>query len=142
MLPHFRARCCARRGGAELEACRGDDFAKSFTELVSQVAWSVISNTVNDGKTIYAPMCPPTDPGPFPAVVYNHGGINGTPFNLPDSASLHGQLSAIQWTSRPDNSPNLTTHDDLGQCVDWARRGWTVSAGRRPVSSLPAGEKP
>ena len=82
------------------------------------VAWSVGSYTVDGGKKIYALVCAPNMPGQYPMVVYNHGGINAGAAG--DSGSLHGNVTATGWTSPP--AAPLT--DDLGQCVDWAKRGW------------------
>src|SRR5262249_55199222 len=39
-----------------------------------RVAWSVGQYSV-DAKTIYALICAPATGGPYPVVVYNHGGI-------------------------------------------------------------------
>jgi hypothetical protein len=85
------------------------------------VAWSVGSYTVDGGKNIYALICAPNTPGQYPMVVYNHGGINAGPGN-PDTGSLHGNVTN-GWTSPPAGSA-AGSADDLGQCVDWAKRGW------------------
>ena len=81
------------------------------------VAWSVGSYTVDGGKNIYALICAPSTPGQYPMVVYNHGGIN---YGAVDIGSLHGNVTSTGWTSPPAGS----WADDLGQCVDWAKRGW------------------
>ena len=85
--------------------------------VYSSVAWSVGYYTVG-GTKVYALICAPTTAGQYPLVVYNHGGIHG-PIDL---GSLHGNVTASGWTSAPP--PAIGTADDLGQCVDWAKRGW------------------
>lgn len=75
-----------------------------------QVAWSVGSYTVENGKKIYALICSPVQGGPYPVVIYNHGGLIG----------LSGTVTAAGGT--PAN-----TADELGQCIDWAKRGWVVA---------------
>jgi hypothetical protein len=81
----------------------------------SSVAWSVGSYTVEGGKTIYALICSPTSGGPYPLVIYNHGGILAL-------GNLHGAVTATGWTSPPGGSS-----DDLAQCTDWAKRGWVFA---------------
>ncbi len=88
------------------------------------VAWSVGSYTVEGNKTIYALICSPSAGGPYPVVIYNHGGINlGI---AGDIGSLHGQLSNDGWAVPPQQPPPPAPPiaDDLGQCFDWAKRGW------------------
>jgi hypothetical protein len=80
------------------------------------VAWSVGYYTVG-GTKVYALICAPTTAGQYPVVIFNHGGIHG-PIDL---GSLHGNVTASGWTSTPP--PAIGTADDLGQCVDWAKRG-------------------
>ncbi len=79
------------------------------------VAWSVGSYTVEGNKTIYALICSPATGGPYPVVIYNHGGILGL-------GNLHGTVTAAGWTTPPTG-----TSDDLGQCIDWAKRGWVFA---------------
>ena len=79
------------------------------------VAWSVGSYTVEGNKTIYALICSPATGGPYPVVIYNHGGILGL-------GNLHGAVTAAGWTTPPTG-----TSDDLGQCIDWAKRGWVFA---------------
>jgi hypothetical protein len=88
-------------------------------QTYSSVAWSVGSYAVDDGtNNIYALICAPTTSGQYPMVVYNHGGINAGAAG--DSGSLHGIVTSTGWTSPPAG----LSADDLGQCVDWAKRGW------------------
>ena len=75
-----------------------------------QVAWSVGSYTVEDGKKIYALICSPAQGGPYPVAIYNHGGFFG----------LHGLVTAAGWTP-------AGVAGDLGQCFDWAKRGWVFA---------------
>lgn len=82
------------------------------------VTWSVGSYTVENGaKTIYALICAPTTGGPYPVAIYNHGGTGPT-----DGGNLNGVITAAGWTSQPSNGP-----DSLGQCIDWAKRGWVFA---------------
>lgn len=86
------------------------------------VALSVGSYTVGPASnpiTVYALICAPKDNGIYPMVIYNHGGINYGPNSpLGDIGSLHGHITNSKWTTAPAGN------DDLGQCVDWAKRGW------------------
>jgi hypothetical protein len=82
------------------------------------VAWSVGSYTVEGGKKIYALICSPQNGGPYPVVIYNHGGING----LLNTGNLNGSVIDHGQTTQPAG-----TADDLGQCIDWAKRGWVVA---------------
>jgi hypothetical protein len=100
------------------------------------VAWSVGSYIVasptatNGTLAVYALVCAPTTGGPYPVVIYNHGGLTG-----PDATgNLFGSVTSSGWTAPP---PNNTT-DDLGQCVDWAKRGWifAMSAYRGGIVTL------
>jgi hypothetical protein len=97
------------------------------------VAWSVGSYTVgppNSGITIYALICAPKQSGNYPLVVYNHGGINyggGV-----DGGSLHGKVTADGWTT----APSATSADDLGQCIDWAKRGWIFAMSSYRAESI------
>ena len=82
------------------------------------VSWSVGSYTVENGaKKIYGLICAPTSGGPYPVVIYNHGGT-GTG----DGGNVNGNVTASGWTSQPTNLP-----DSLGQCLDWAKRGWVFA---------------
>ncbi|MGA9007030.1 MAG: hypothetical protein WB495_09065 [Xanthobacteraceae bacterium] len=87
------------------------------------VALSIGSYTVgpaNNPITVYALICAPKYNGIFPMVIYNHGGINYGPNSpLGDIGSLHGHVTSSKWTAAP-----ATGSDELGQCVDWAKRGW------------------
>ena len=82
------------------------------------VTWSVGSYTVEGGaKKIYALICTPTTGGPYPVVIYNHGGTGAG-----DGGNINGVITATGWTSQPTNGP-----DSLGQCIDWAKRGWVFA---------------
>ena len=50
--------------------------ADSHSPYYSQVAWSVGYYTVEGGKKIYGLICAPTEGGPYPVVIYNHGGTD------------------------------------------------------------------
>jgi hypothetical protein len=112
------------------------------------VAWGVGSYT--DGAantTIYAMVCAPNKAGNYPLVVYNHGGINyGSNSTLGDIGSLYGNLTSAGWTSQPPpippppGSPPGTqptpVTDHLGQCVDWAKRGWIFAMSSYRAESI------
>ena len=107
------------------------------------VAWSVGSYTDGAAKTtIYAMICAPKQPGNYPLVVYNHGGINfGS--QVGDIGSLHGNLTSAGWTSQPPPIPpppggTMATPvaDDLGQCLDWAKRGWIFAMSSYRAESI------
>jgi hypothetical protein len=112
------------------------------------VAWSVGSYADSAANTtIYAMICAPNQPGNYPLVVYNHGGINyGSNSSLGDIGSLHGNLTSAGWTSQPPAIPpppgsppgTLPTPvaDDLGQCVDWAKRGWIFAMSSYRAESI------
>ena len=72
------------------------------------MAWSVGYYTVEGGENIYGLICAPTTGGPYPVVIYNHGGRRH------DGGNVTGVVTASGWTARP-RAP-----DGLGQCVDWA----------------------
>jgi hypothetical protein len=93
--------------------------SQSPSTAYPSVAWSVGSYTVEGNKTIYALICSPSAGGPYPVVIYNHGGINFG--NGVDLGSLHGNLNGAGWTI-PQAA--LGPADDLGQCFEWAKRGW------------------
>jgi hypothetical protein len=99
------------------------------------VALSVGSYTVGPASsplTIYALICAPNKPGIYPMVVYNHGGINYGPNSpLGDIGSLHGHVTMSKWTAAP-----ATGNDDLGQCVDWAKRGWIFAMSSYRAESI------
>jgi hypothetical protein len=84
------------------------------------VAWSVGSYSVENGtKKIYALICSPSAGGPFPVVIYNHGGLganNGG--NINGAIDSGGQPQPVT----PTNLPN-----SLAQCIDWAKRGWVFA---------------
>jgi dienelactone hydrolase len=83
----------------------------------SPVAWSVGYYTVEGGKKIYGLICSPTTGGPYPVVIYNHGGLNSS-----NGGNITGVVTSSGWTSQPPTAP-----DGLGQCLDWAKRGWVVA---------------
>jgi hypothetical protein len=79
------------------------------------VAWSVGSYSVEGGtKNIYALICSPSSGGPYPVAIYNHGGLFS--FN---GGNVSGVVTSTGWTGAPTGEP-----DGLGQCIDWAKRGW------------------
>ena len=81
------------------------------------VTWSVGSYTVENGaKTIYALICAPTTGGPYPVAIFNHGGTGST-----DGGNINGSITAAGWTTQPSGP------DSLGQCIDWAKRGWVFA---------------
>jgi hypothetical protein len=88
----------------------------SHSPYYSPVAWSVGYYTVEGGKKIYALICAPTVAGSFPVVIYNHGGTDNT-----NGGNVTGNVTAAGWTSQPP------APDGLGQCVDWAKRGWVFA---------------
>jgi hypothetical protein len=101
----------------------------------SPVAWSVGYYTVEGGKKIYGMICVPTKAGPYPVVIYNHGGTDrgnidqgGT--DPGNGGGLSGAITASGWTSQPFVASSLVPGgieiypDSLGQCIDWAKRGW------------------
>ena len=88
-----------------------------------KVAWSVGYYTVEDGKKIYGLLCTPVSGGPYPVIIYNHGG-----FDMSNGGNVNGLVTASGWTSQP-TLPGTTTPvpDGLGQCLDWAKRGWVFA---------------
>jgi hypothetical protein len=86
----------------------------SHSPYYSPVAFSVGYYSVEGGKKIYGLICAPTTGGPYPVVIYNHGGIGNV-----GGGNLTGNITLAGWTSQPFGNP-----DSLGQCVDWAKRGW------------------
>jgi hypothetical protein len=80
------------------------------------VAWSVGYYTVEGGKKIYGLICTPTTGGPYPIVIYNHGGTDNS-----NGGNITGVVTAAGWTSQP------AAPDSLGQCLDWAKRGWVFA---------------
>lgn len=89
----------------------------SHSPFYSPVAWSVGYYTVEGGKKIYGLICAPTTGGPYPVVIYNHGGTDNT-----NGGNVTGVVTASGWTSQPPSAP-----DGVGQCVDWAKRGWVFA---------------
>jgi hypothetical protein len=84
--------------------------------VFSAVAWSVGYYTVEGGKKIYGLICAPATGGPYPVVIYNHGGTDNT-----NGGNITGVVTAAGWTTQPSNAP-----DGLGQ-LDWAKRGWVFA---------------
>jgi hypothetical protein len=81
----------------------------------SDVVWGLGSYTVENGgmngsKKIYGLICSPTTGGPHPVVIYNHGGGPG-----------------INVTAIVNQDGSGGPADQLGQCVDWAKRGWVFA---------------
>ena len=91
----------------------------SHSPYYSPVAWSVGYYTVEGGKKIYALICAPTAAGTFPVVIYNHGGTDAT-----NGGNITGVLTAGGWSTQPF-APFAP--DGLGQCLDWAKRGWVFA---------------
>jgi hypothetical protein len=91
--------------------------SNSHSPYYSAVAWSVGYYTVEGGKKIYGLICAPTIGGPYPVVIYNHGGTDST-----NGGNITGVVTAAGWTSQPFGAP-----DGLGQCLDWAKRGWVFA---------------
>jgi hypothetical protein len=85
----------------------------SHSPYYSAVAWSVGYYTVEGGKKI----CAPPTGGPYPVVIYNHGGTDNT-----NGGNITGVVTAAGWTTQPSGAP-----DGLGQCLDWAKRGWVFA---------------
>ena len=106
----------------------------SHSPLYSPVAWSVGSYTVENGLKVYALICSPTTGGPYPTVIYNHGGTGNS-----DGGNLNGVVTAAGWTTQPvllgangqpvlgPNGQPIIVPDSLGQCLDWAKRGWVFA---------------
>ncbi len=104
------------------------------SNLYSSVAWSVGYYTVQNGLKIYALICSPTTGGPYPVVIYNHGGTGSG-----DGGNLNGVVTAAGWTVQPvlldanghpvlgPNGLPIPVPDSLGQCLDWAKRGWVFA---------------
>jgi dienelactone hydrolase len=88
----------------------------SNSPYYSPVAWSVGYYTVEGGKRIYGLICSPTTGGPYPVVIYNHGGTGSY-----DGGNITGVVTPSGWTSQP------AAPDGLGQCLGWAKRGWVVA---------------
>jgi len=91
--------------------------SNSHSPYYSPVAWSVGYYTVQGGKKIYGLICAPTTGGPYPVVIYNHGGTDNT-----NGGNITGVVTAASWTAQPSGAP-----DGLGQCLDWAKRGWVFA---------------
>ena len=106
----------------------------SHSPYYSPVAWSIGTYTVENGTKIYALVCAPPEGGPYPVVVFNHGGTGSN-----DGGNLNGVVTAQGWTVQPvllgangqpiigpDGLPTPIP-DSLGQCLDWAKRGWVFA---------------
>lgn len=101
--------------------------SNSHSPYYSAVAWSVGYYTVQ-GKKIYGLICAPTTGGPYPVVIYNHGGTDRGDIDLGgtdkgNGGGITGVVTAAGWTTQPPASP-----DGLGQCLDWAKRGWIFAS--------------
>ena len=106
----------------------------SHSPYYSPVAWSIGTYTVENGTKIYALVCAPPEGGPYPVVVFNHGGTGSN-----DGGNLNGVVTAQGWTVQPvllgangqpaigPNGLPIPTPDSLGQCLDWAKRGWVFA---------------
>jgi hypothetical protein len=92
--------------------------------IYKKVAWSVGYYTVEGGKKIYGLICTPTIGGPYPVVVFSHGGTQ-----LGNGGNVNGAVTMTGWTKQPTavvtpgQMPQIVP-DTLGQCIDWAKRGW------------------
>jgi hypothetical protein len=106
----------------------------SHSPYYSPVAWSIGSYTVENGTKIYALVCSPPEGGPYPIVIFNHGGTGSG-----DGGNLNGVVTAQGWTVQPvllgangqpvigPNGLPTPIPDSLGQCLDWAKRGWVFA---------------
>lgn len=99
----------------------------SHSPYYGAVAWSVGSYMVQ-GKRIYGLICAPSSGGPYPVVIYNHGGTDRGNIDLGganngNGGGITGVVTSAGWTSQPPNNP-----DGLGQCLDWAKRGWIFAS--------------
>jgi len=89
----------------------------SHVASFSPVAWSVGYYTVEGGKKAYGLICAPTTGGPYPLVIYNHGGT------APPTAAT----SAVSSPPPAGRRNRRGAPDGLGQCIDWAKRGWVFA---------------
>jgi len=108
--------------------------SNSHSRYYAPVAWSVGAYTVENGMKIYALVCAPPTGGPYPVVIYNHGGTGSG-----DGGNLNGVVTATGWTTQPvllgangqpvlgPNGLPIPVPDSLGQCLDWAKRGWVFA---------------
>ena len=106
----------------------------SHSPYYSPVAWSIGTYTVENGTKIYALVCSPPEGGPYPVVIFNHGGTGSG-----DGGNLNGVVTAQGWTVQPvllgangqpvigPNGLPIPIPDSLGQCLDWAKRGWVFA---------------
>jgi hypothetical protein len=92
-----------------------------------KVAWSVGYYTVQGGTKIAGLICAPTTGGPYPVVIYNHGGIDTN--TVPTNGDVIGITSSSTGWSIPPSAPagQSPPADGLGQCIDWAKRGWVFA---------------
>ncbi|HWA88796.1 MAG TPA: hypothetical protein VG889_02090 [Rhizomicrobium sp.] len=109
--------------------------SNSNSPYYSPVAWSLGTYTVEGDKKIYGLICAPATAGSYPVVIYNHGGtdrgdVDTGGMDLGNGGGLSGNVTASGWTSQPFVATPLAPGgiaifpDSLGQCVDWAKRGW------------------
>lgn len=106
--------------------------SNSHSPYYSPVAWSVGYYTVENGIKIYGLICAPPTGGPYPVVIYNHGGTGS-------GGNLNGVVTAAGWSEQPvllgpngqpvigPNGLPIPVPDSLGQCLDWAKRGWVFA---------------
>ena len=133
---------------------------RSHSPYYSQVAWSVGYYTVEGGKKIYGLICAPTEGGPYPVVIYNHGGtdrgdVDLGGMDLGNGGGLTAVVTAAGWTTQPFVITPLAPPpdhiaifpDSLGQCwlgqapLDFrhlvaSRRAVHISSATRPSARL------
>jgi len=82
----------------------------SHSPYYSPAAWSVGYYTVEGGKKIYGLICAPTAGGPYPVVIYNHGGTDNT-----NGGSITGVVTASGWTAQPLARPTVSASVSTGR---------------------------